>query len=61
MQEYKRERSRLEVRLQEVIQKSADHDDHIRWVDAWVLQVCWTLQDMAGLLLTRLSSYKKSS
>ena len=39
MQEYKREKIRLEIRLQEVLQKSVDHDDHIRVIDAWVLQV----------------------
>ena len=40
MLEYKREKQNLEARLQEIEKNSAEHDDHIRIVDAWVLQVC---------------------
>lgn len=39
MLEYKREKQTLESRLQELENKSIDHDDHIRIVDAWWLQV----------------------
>jgi hypothetical protein len=39
MLEYKREKSTLEQRLDTVEKKAADHDDHIRYVDAWWLQV----------------------
>jgi len=39
MLEYKREKQTLESRLQELEKKSTDHDDHIRIVDAWWLQV----------------------
>ena len=39
MLEYKREKINLEARLQELERKSIDHDDHIRIVDAWWLQV----------------------
>ncbi|KAL1878819.1 hypothetical protein VTK73DRAFT_7472 [Phialemonium thermophilum] len=39
MLEYKREKSNLEVRLQELEKKSVDHDDHIRILDAWWLQL----------------------
>lgn len=42
MLEYKREKINLESRVQELEKNSADHDDHIRVVDAWVLQVSWT-------------------
>jgi E3 ubiquitin-protein ligase BRE1 len=40
MLEYKREKSNLEVRVQDLEKKSVDHDDHIRIIDAWWLQVC---------------------
>jgi E3 ubiquitin-protein ligase BRE1 len=39
MLEYKREKNSLESRLQELEKKSSDHDDHIRIIDAWWLQV----------------------
>ncbi len=39
MLEYKREKINLESRVQELEKHSTDHDDHIRVVDAWVLQV----------------------
>jgi len=39
MLEYKREKNSLEVRLQELEKKTGDHDDHIRIIDAWWLQV----------------------
>jgi len=40
MLEYKREKINLESRVQELEKSSVDHDDHIRIMDAWVLQVC---------------------
>jgi len=39
MLEYKRERNSLETRLQDLEKKTADHDEHIRIIDAWWLQV----------------------
>ncbi|KAK0623133.1 BRE1 E3 ubiquitin ligase-domain-containing protein [Immersiella caudata] len=39
MLEYKREKSALETKLQDLEKKSVDHDDHIRVIDAWVLQL----------------------
>ena len=39
MLEYKREKINLESRLLELEKSSTDHDDHIRIVDLWVLQV----------------------
>lgn len=39
MLEYKREKINLEGRVQELEKNSTDHDDHIRIVDAWLLQV----------------------
>ncbi|KAG7290853.1 E3 ubiquitin- protein ligase upl1 [Staphylotrichum longicolle] len=39
MLEYKREKINLESRVQELEKHSTDHDDHIRVVDAWVLQL----------------------
>ncbi|OIW33882.1 BRE1-domain-containing protein [Coniochaeta ligniaria NRRL 30616] len=39
MLEYKREKSGLEARLQDLEKKSSDHDDHLRIVDAWWLQL----------------------
>ncbi|KAH6624576.1 BRE1 E3 ubiquitin ligase-domain-containing protein [Chaetomium sp. MPI-SDFR-AT-0129] len=39
MLEYKREKINLESRVLELERGSTDHDDHIRIVDAWVLQL----------------------
>lgn len=39
MLEYKREKNALETKLQDLEKKSVDHDDHIRVIDAWVLQL----------------------
>jgi E3 ubiquitin-protein ligase BRE1 len=43
MLEYKREKNNLEARLQELESKADDHDEHIRVIDAWWLQVRWVL------------------
>ncbi|OAA54117.1 histone ubiquitinationc protein [Niveomyces insectorum RCEF 264] len=39
MNEYKREKATLESRIEEIQKRSTYHDDHIRIVDAWVLQL----------------------
>ena len=39
MLEYKRGQQTLEARLEEVIKRSEHHDDHIRIMDAWWLQL----------------------
>ncbi|KAJ1335552.1 E3 ubiquitin-protein ligase BRE1 [Microdochium nivale] len=39
MLEYKREKATLETRLAELAKKAAHHDDHLRIVDAWWLQL----------------------
>ncbi|KAK0621503.1 E3 ubiquitin-protein ligase bre-1 [Bombardia bombarda] len=44
MLEYKREKSILEARLQEVEKNSTHHDDHMRILDAWVLQLVQELE-----------------
>ena len=43
MQEYKREKSILESRFEDLEKRSIYHDDHIRITDAWLLQVCLSL------------------
>ena len=39
MQEYKRERSNLETRLNEMTKSTAYHDEHLMVVDAWFSEV----------------------
>ncbi|KAK0711487.1 hypothetical protein B0H67DRAFT_291937 [Lasiosphaeris hirsuta] len=39
MLEYKREKTNLEVRLQELEKSTVDHDDHIRVIDQWMTQI----------------------
>jgi hypothetical protein len=39
MREYKREKATLEAQLKDVQKRSADHDDHLRIIDAWWSQV----------------------
>lgn len=43
MQEYKRSCSAMETRLEELQRRGAHHDDHLRVVDAWWIQL---LQEM---------------
>ena len=57
MQEYKREKSILESRLEDLEKRSAYHDDHIRITDAWLLQVC--LSRSSALSSDRRRLYKK--
>jgi len=56
MLEYKREKTTLETRVQDFQKKCVDHDDHIRVIDAWVLQL---LQEIELLVPgdTKTSSY----
>lgn len=42
MLEYKRQVNTLEARLEELNKRSTHHDDHIRVVDAWWVQVSTT-------------------
>ncbi|KAK5652489.1 hypothetical protein OQA88_10391 [Cercophora sp. LCS_1] len=44
MLEYKREKTNLEARLQELEKSSVDHDDHVRVIDAWLLQLLQEIQ-----------------
>lgn len=39
MLEYKRQVTTLENRLEKVLKRAVDHDDHLRIVDGWWLQV----------------------
>lgn len=39
MREYKRERNTLSSQLEELNNRSAYHDEHIRIIDSWFLQV----------------------
>lgn len=43
MQEYKRTCNNLETRLEEMERRSTHHDDHLRVVDAWWVQVSLSL------------------
>lgn len=54
MLEYKREKINLESRVLELEKNSTDHDDHIRIVDAWVLQV--RLASLSPLPWTQLTA-----
>ena len=39
MQEYKRERSNLETRLNEMTKNASYHDEHLMVIDAWFSEV----------------------
>ena len=39
MQEYRREKNTLEAQLKDMRKKARYHDDHLRVIDAWFLQV----------------------
>ena len=39
MQEYKREKNRLEERLRDENRRAEYHDEHLRIIDAWFSQV----------------------
>jgi hypothetical protein len=58
MLEYKREKATLEAQLKEVQKRSADHDDHLRVIDAWWSQVRSLSSIHAGvhILLTTYSA-----
>ncbi|KAK3990206.1 BRE1 E3 ubiquitin ligase-domain-containing protein [Cladorrhinum sp. PSN332] len=53
MQEYKRDKNLFESRVHELVKNSADHDDHIRIIDAYVLQL---LQEIELLVDGTISS-----
>ncbi|RKU41753.1 E3 ubiquitin-protein ligase bre1, variant 2 [Coniochaeta pulveracea] len=57
MLEYKREKNNLEARLQELENKADDHDEHIRIIDAWWLQL---LQEVEILVDGAVSSTSTS-
>ena len=42
MQEYKRERSNLEIRLNEMSKNATYHDEHLMVIDAWFSEVSRT-------------------
>ncbi|KAI1337804.1 E3 ubiquitin-protein ligase BRE1 [Xylariaceae sp. FL0016] len=48
MQEYKREKATLEVRLDDLTKRSTHHDDHLRVVDAWWLQLLQEVEVLAS-------------
>lgn len=50
MQEYKRERNALEIRIQDLTKRATYHDDHLRVIDAWFSQVSKRLHCMITLL-----------
>ncbi|KAL2258606.1 hypothetical protein VTK26DRAFT_8024 [Humicola hyalothermophila] len=57
MLEYKREKINLENRVQELEKNSVDHDDHIRIVDAWVLQLLQEIELLVeGTIISRSSA-----
>lgn len=39
MQEYKRERGNLEIRLNEMTKNANHHDEHLMVIDAWFSEV----------------------
>lgn len=43
MLDYKREKTRLESRLEDLSKQYEHYDDHMRIIDAWWLQVCVTV------------------
>lgn len=53
MQEYKREKNTLEIRLNELTRRAMYHDDHLRAVDAWFTQVRDDFQYSSDTSLTR--------
>ncbi|MCJ1293890.1 E3 ubiquitin-protein ligase bre1 [Xylographa carneopallida] len=48
MQEYKRERHTLESRLNDLAKRAAYHDDHLRTIDAWFMQLLDEVKLAAG-------------
>ncbi|RYP48408.1 hypothetical protein DL768_005681 [Monosporascus sp. mg162] len=58
MLEYKREKGTLEARLDEYARRATHHDDHLRIVDAWWLQL---LQEIELMAKSRISSQADQS
>ncbi|KAH8889350.1 BRE1-domain-containing protein [Thozetella sp. PMI_491] len=56
MLEYKREKTNLETRLQELEKSTVDHDDHIRIIDAWLLQFLQEVELLAEGAFTSTST-----
>ena len=56
MQEYKRERSNLEIRLNEMAKNAAYHDEHLMVIDAWFSEVSTKLNG-SSYRLASLYSY----
>ncbi|MCJ1383571.1 E3 ubiquitin-protein ligase bre1 [Xylographa soralifera] len=50
MQEYKRERNTLESRLNDLAKRAAYHDDHLRTIDSWFMQLLDEVKLAAGKL-----------
>lgn len=62
MLEYKREKTRLETRLEDLSKQYEHYDEHLRVIDAWWLQVGYKFLSRASLtLLTSRSYCRKSS
>lgn len=61
MQEYSRKAATAESRLEELHKRSVHHDDHLRLIDAWWLQVSIRAMTSDKARLTLASSWRKSS
>ena len=60
MLEYKRAQGTLEARLEEALKRSEHHDDHIRIIDAWWLQLLQEIELVAeGTILSQPESKGK--
>ncbi|GAP87442.1 putative E3 ubiquitin-protein ligase BRE1 [Rosellinia necatrix] len=57
MLEYKRDKATLEARLEELDKRSTYHDDHIRVIDAWWIQL---LQEVSVLVKSSIPSQDES-
>jgi E3 ubiquitin-protein ligase BRE1 len=51
MLEYKREKATFESQLKDTRKKVIDHDDHLRVIDAWWMQV-WATTKLHWYILT---------
>ncbi|KAM7204018.1 BRE1 E3 ubiquitin ligase domain containing protein [Naviculisporaceae sp. PSN 640] len=56
MLEYKREKSNLEARLQDIEKRAVHHDDHIRVMDAWWLQFLEEIELLAEGIVSSTST-----
>lgn len=54
MYEYRREKSTLESRLNQMSKNAAHHNDHLRVIDVWFNQVSWSSRHLPRkCILTR--------